>query len=99
MSPMACVNCSCHLQRGRVFTFKTPQGDVLKCLPCALFHWPMVRRSLLTALVVGTLLVVLNQGTIFLTGSWESHLYWKIPLTYCVPFMVATWGALSNGRR
>jgi hypothetical protein len=25
-------------------------------------------------------------------------LLWKIPLTYLVPFLVATWGALVNSR-
>jgi hypothetical protein len=59
----------------------------------------MLRRSLLTALVVGTILTLLNQGDKVLTGSWTSGLYWKVPLTYCVPFRVATWGGLSNSRR
>ena len=99
MSQIACTRCSSRLRPGRTFTFSTPGGEVFKCLACALIHSPMVRRSFLTAIVVGTILSLLNQGTIFLTGSWESGLYWKIPLTYCVPFIVATWGALSNGRR
>tara|TARA_B100000315_G_scaffold252792_1_gene290311 strand:+ start:867 stop:1025 length:159 start_codon:yes stop_codon:yes gene_type:complete len=51
------------------------------------------------ALVVGTILTLLNQGDIIMAGQWESALYWKIPLTYCVPFCVATFGALANGRR
>ena len=99
MSPTVCVNCTCDLHRGRTFGFRTSRGEVLKCLACALLHWPMVRRSLLTALVVGTLLTLLNQGDIIFSASWQSGLYWKVPLTYCVPFMVATWGAMSNGRR
>ncbi|MCE2405755.1 MAG: nitrate/nitrite transporter NrtS [Dehalococcoidia bacterium] len=53
----------------------------------------------MTVLVVGTALVLLNQGNVILSGSWQPDLYWKVPLTYCVPFMVATWGALANGRR
>lgn len=59
----------------------------------------MLRRSLVTALVVGTVLVAINQGNILLGGSFPGALLWKIPLTYCVPFCVATWGALINSRR
>jgi hypothetical protein len=59
----------------------------------------MLKRSFLTALVVGTLLILLNQGDVILSGSWRPGLYWKIPLTYCVPFLVASWGALTNSRR
>jgi hypothetical protein len=59
----------------------------------------MLKRSFLASLVVGTVLTVLNQGDILLAGQWSSALYWKIPLTYCVPFMVATYGALTNSRK
>jgi hypothetical protein len=58
----------------------------------------LIRRSLATALVVGTILTAINQGTAILAGDFPPSLYWKIPLTYCVPAMVATWGALSNSR-
>jgi hypothetical protein len=58
----------------------------------------MLRRSLLTALVVGTILTAINQGNLILQGAFSSDMMWKIPLTYCVPFCVATWGALINNR-
>jgi hypothetical protein len=58
----------------------------------------MLRRSLVTALVVGTLLVAINQGNVIVRGDLPSELIWKAPLTYCVPFCVATWGALVNSR-
>jgi hypothetical protein len=58
----------------------------------------MLRRSFLTALVVGTILTAINQGTVIVTGDLPGNLAWKIPLTYCVPFCVATWGALINSR-
>lgn len=60
---------------------------------------PLLRRSALTALVVGTVLVGINQGPELAAGLFPAALLWKIPLTYCVPFCVATWGALSNSRR
>jgi hypothetical protein len=48
--------------------------------------------------VVGTILTAINQGNILLHGEFPAVLAWKIPLTYCVPFCVATWGALINSR-
>ena len=58
----------------------------------------MLERSFLTALVVGTILTAINQGNVLLQGEFSAALAWKIPLTYCVPFCVATWGALINSR-
>jgi hypothetical protein len=58
----------------------------------------MLHRSLLIALVVGTILLAINQGDVLLGGEWPRALFWKAPLTYLVPFVVATWGALVNGR-
>jgi hypothetical protein len=58
----------------------------------------MLRRSLATALVVGTILVAINQGTTLLGGDVPASLAWKVPLTYLVPFCVASWGGLINAR-
>jgi len=89
--PLSCSRCA----RPTVFEL----GGTLLCVRHALAHSPMLRRSLLTALVVGTLLVVINQGNVLLDGRFSAALWWKIPLTYAVPFCVATWGALVNSRR
>jgi hypothetical protein len=60
----------------------------------------MLARSARVAVVVGTLLVLLNQGDALLgDGQLPAALVWKIPLTYVVPFCVATYGALGNARR
>ena len=74
-------------------------SDIFKCLFCAIRHMSMVRRSLKVAVVVGTILTLLNQGDNLFSGAWPNALYWKIPLTYCVPYLVATFGALANIRR
>jgi len=51
------------------------------------------RRSALTAAVVGTILNLINQGDALWAGA---HLnISKLLLTYCVPFCVATFGAVS----
>ena len=69
-----------------------------RCLRCYLRHRALLKRSVLTAMVVGSLILAINQGNVLLRGDFPSDLYWKIPLTYCVPFFVATWGALINTR-
>ena len=85
--------------RGRTaFQFQTRDGPALKCARCALRHRPMLRRSLLIALIVGTILLAINQGDVLLGAAWPRALWWKVLLTYLVPFVVATWGALVNGR-
>ena len=58
----------------------------------------VLRRSLLIALLVGSVLTAINQGNLLLDGEFPASLYWKIPLTYCVPFLVATAGAVLNAR-
>jgi len=74
-------------------------GAVTKCRSCALIHIPMLKKSALTALVVGTILTGLNQGDMILLGILTTSLIWKIPLTFAVPFCVATFSALANTRR
>ena len=73
--------------------------EVTKCFRCALLHRPMLKRSVTAAVVVGTILTVLNQGDALFSGQWNNALFWKIPLTYCVPLLVATYGALTNSRK
>ena len=50
----------------------------------------IVRRSLAVALIVGTVLNIINQGDVALAGEFN---WFKVALTYCVPFCVATYGA------
>ena len=71
---------------------------MLKCSRCALQHPPLLKRSLGIAAIVGTVLLAINQGDALLSGRWPAGLAWKVPLTYLVPFLVATWGALLNSR-
>ncbi len=98
---VAVGECSrCHsMLRAVTYEVRTQEGTrALRCLRCSLIYRPMLWRSLLIALVVGTVLVAINQGNIILGGDFPAVLYWKIPLTYCVPFSVATAGAILNAR-
>lgn len=74
-------------------------GTTFMCWRCAVRHGPMLRRSILAAVVVGTIVTAINQGDTLVSGSRPSTLAWKIPLSYVVPFFVAAWGALMNARR
>ena len=99
-----CHVCGRVSRQGRAFLFRPPGADptsagTVKCLLCGPRHGPMLKRSAIVALVVGTILTLLNQGDGLFAGNWNNALYWKIPLTYCVPFLVATYGALAAARR
>jgi len=54
------------------------------------------RKALLTALVVGTILVVINHADTIIVGEWPPLL--KVFLTYCTPYCVTTWGAIIGKR-
>ncbi|MEO5774646.1 MAG: nitrate/nitrite transporter NrtS [Sphingomicrobium sp.] len=63
----------------------------------ATFAGPAVRRSLTVAVLIGTLLNAINQGPEIAAG--QAPVWWKLMLTYFVPFAVASYGsyaALAN---
>ena len=51
------------------------------------------RRSFYVAVMVGTILNLINQGDALLAGT--SINWTKIALTYVVPYLVSTYGAVS----
>jgi len=51
------------------------------------------RRSLMAAIVVGTILNLINQGDALFSGRHIDLL--KMALTYIVPYCVATYGAVA----
>ena len=100
----SCQICGRKTHRGRSFLFRPPGASpsfsgALKCVLCGPRHGPMLKRSAIVAVIVGTILTLLNQGDGLFSGQWNNALYWKIPLTYCVPFLVATYGSLAAARR
>jgi len=52
-------------------------------------------RGLRVGVVVGTILVVINQGGTLLSGQLTSETLWKIFMTYCVPYGVSTYASVS----
>ena len=51
-------------------------------------------KAFLTACVVGTILTSINHGDQILAGNFPHPL--KVALTYCVPYIVTTWGAITG---
>ena len=58
--------------------------------------WPVAKRSLIIMVIVGSVLNVINQGDMMFAGGAVN--WWKVVLTYCVPFCVATYGAFCAFR-
>jgi hypothetical protein len=58
-----------------------------------------LRSALRVALLVGTILFLINQLDVVLSGhaNWGTIL--KVVLTFCVPFLVCSYGILSATRR
>jgi hypothetical protein len=55
-----------------------------------------IRRSLTVAVVIGTILNLINQGPEIFSGHWP--IWWKLILTYFVPFAVASYGSYAAFR-
>ena len=95
---VTCDSCGRVLDQ-HVYEVRVQSGTVARCLTCALKFRRLMWRSLRVAAVVGTLLVAINHGNVIIGGDFPSSLGWKIPLTYTVPYCVATFGAIMNARR
>jgi hypothetical protein len=63
-----------------------------------LVYWPVWRRAIAVALVVGTILMLINQADVLLTSQASALVVAKMVLTYLVPFSVSTYSALAANR-
>jgi hypothetical protein len=55
----------------------------------------VVRRARRVALIVGTLLILINYGDRFVAGDPGRGDWLKMGLTYLVPYGVSTWSAVQ----
>ncbi len=67
--------------------------DYIKDFYCYAMRPQILKRSLIVAVIVGTVLNMINQGDA-ITGSATFNIA-KCLLTYAVPFCVATYGSVS----
>lgn len=66
-------------------------------------HWfkiamrPDIRnRSAKVAMIVGTILGIINHGDTLFSGSIDGVLLAKLAITYLVPFSVSTWASVQT---
>ena len=52
------------------------------------------KKALATALVVGSILTLINHGDQLVAGQLPPA--WKVMLTYFTPYCVTTWGAVTG---
>jgi hypothetical protein len=88
---LTCDLCS----RPARYGFSAPGGAAWRCLRHAVGYRPVARRALRVALVVGTVLFLINQVDIVLSGDLTPLVAFKIGLTYLVPYSVSTYSALQ----
>lgn len=55
--------------------------------------WAAVRRSLIIAVIVGGVILTVNQIDLILAGHLTPLMWLKIGLTPCIPFCVSLYGA------
>ena len=75
----------------------------MRAMPCSAASWGYLyhcaisdgvpRRSFTVAIIVGTILNLINQGDALFTGAPLDLV--KLMLTYLVPYCVSTYGAVS----
>jgi hypothetical protein len=94
-APDACARCGRRLAERS--GYRLPDGE-RRCIRCVWRHRAIVRRALVTALIVGTILTIINQGNHLLAGDLSWPLLVRIGLTYLVPYCVSTSGAVGLSR-
>jgi hypothetical protein len=60
------------------------------------FRQEHLRRTIKFALVVGTILTLINQLDVILNGQADGLTWVKCALNYCVPFIVSNLGLLAG---
>lgn len=56
----------------------------------------VLKRSRRVAILVGTILIIINYFDRVLAGSLVTIDYFKMAMTYCVPFFVSTHASVSS---
>ena len=68
-------------------------------VPRLCFSARSLRSTVAVALVVGTVLFIINQLDVVAAGHATGRVWLKSALTYVVPFLVANYGLLIGARR
>lgn len=94
------ISDTCDLCQRRAYCRFAAAGHrpALRCHWHALVYGPVFHRSLWVAMVVGTILFLINQADVVMGGHLTLPVAVKIVLTYLVPFFVSTYSALQINR-
>jgi hypothetical protein len=92
---ITCARCGRRVERSR--GYRLPDGEQ-RCPRCIWRHRLIVRRALITAVIVGTILTLINQGDRLLAGDVTAGVVLKTGLTFLVPYCVSTSGAVGLSR-
>lgn len=68
-------------------------------IPAVCLYPGHLRKTIAVALVVGTVLFLINQLDVVLAGRATGLTWLKVALTYLVPFCVSNYGVLVAARR
>ncbi|MBW2377626.1 MAG: nitrate/nitrite transporter NrtS [Deltaproteobacteria bacterium] len=58
------------------------------------FEARVVRRALVFAVVVGSVLIAINHGDALISGDIDGVRWLKMGLTVLVPYLVSTWSSV-----
>jgi hypothetical protein len=73
MKELSCGACGRTIGRDAAFHFQMRGGLIEMCLSCAIKDGPMLRRSIVIALIVGSILIIINQGDLLIRGLWQTR--------------------------
>jgi hypothetical protein len=76
-----------------------PTWSTWREAPPVVLHRPHLGKTVRIALIVGTVLFVINQLDVVVRGEATPVVWLKVALTYLVPFCVANLGILIASRR
>ena len=62
-------------------------------------RWPVVRRAIGYAIVVGAVLILINHGDAILRGELSGERLLRMGLTVLVPYLVSTFSAVAAIRQ
>jgi hypothetical protein len=66
-----CVKCRRPLE-DKTYEMPSPSGRLPHCLGCALRCRPLLKKSLIIYLIVGTVLTAINQGNFIVAGDFQA---------------------------
>ncbi len=76
-----------------------PESNIVKQWLILATTWPVVRRGIAYAIVVGAILITINHGDALLRGDVDSTRGLKMGLTVLVPYIVSTLSSVGALRQ